>query len=331
MHNIDIVLTWVDQNDPEWQAEKNKYDPDGTNPEGGDVRYRDWDNLQYVFRGIERFMPWVHRVFFVTMGHLPVWLNTAYPRLRIVKHSDFIPRKYLPTFNSNTIDLNIFRIQDLSERFIFFNDDTFVIKPVKEADFFTKGRPRDMACISPQPIARDNIRNIVINNLEILNDHFTIEDIRKNKWKWMDIRNYGMFALRSFLFMRFSSIIGIFEPHIPISFLRSTFEELWTIEEQAFDETCQNKFRTKLDINIWLARYWQLLSAQFEPRSRYFGKLICAADTQGVKDVLGSSKYKMVCINDDESVSADAFPAIKSIVNRELEKILPDPCGFENV
>lgn len=46
---IDIVIPWVDGNDPEWQREKEKYE---TNLEGDKRinRFRDWENLQYVFR-----------------------------------------------------------------------------------------------------------------------------------------------------------------------------------------------------------------------------------------------------------------------------------------
>ncbi len=329
---IDIVITWVDGNDPEWLKERKLYEIKENGADGsgkGEVRFRDWDNLRYVFRGIERFMPWVHKVYFVTWGHLPKWLNTDEEKLVIVKHSDFIPEKYLPTFNSNTIDLNLFRIKGLEEQYIYFNDDMFVIKPVRPEDFFVNGRPKDMACISPQPIVRDSIRNIELNNLEIINDHFSIHDIRNNKRKWLNLYNYGSFAFRTFLFMRFGTIIGIFEPHIPVSHLRSTYEKLWNLEYKEFNSTCMNKIRTKLDINDWLARSWQLLSGEFEPRSRYFGKLVSASDIQGVREILWRSKYKMVCINDDDSVSAESFKKMKEEVNSELEKLLTDKCGFE--
>ena len=61
---IDLVLPWVDGSDPLWLAEKNKYD---INHEVSKVRYESWDNLQYIFRGIEQYMPWIHKVFFVTL------------------------------------------------------------------------------------------------------------------------------------------------------------------------------------------------------------------------------------------------------------------------
>ena len=72
---IDFVIPWVDGNDPEWRSEKNVYC--GNNKSSSsekdirDERYRDWDNLQYWFRGVEKFTPWVRKIHFVTWGHLP--------------------------------------------------------------------------------------------------------------------------------------------------------------------------------------------------------------------------------------------------------------------
>ena len=98
---IDLVLPWVNSRDPLWQAEKNKYDPEH---KASDVRYESWDNLQYLLRGIEAYMPWVHKVFFITWGHIPEWMNTAYDRLVVVRHEEYIPKIFLPTFNSNVLE-----------------------------------------------------------------------------------------------------------------------------------------------------------------------------------------------------------------------------------
>lgn len=35
------------------------------------IRYRDWENLKYWFRGVETFAPWVNKVYFITYGHIP--------------------------------------------------------------------------------------------------------------------------------------------------------------------------------------------------------------------------------------------------------------------
>ena len=124
--DIDFVIIWVDGSDKKWLHEKNKYQKNSINIDAEINRYRDWDNLKYWFRGVEKYAPWVNNIFFVTWGHIPSWLNTNNPKLKIIKHTDFIPKEYLPTFSANPIELNLHRIEELSENFVFFNDDFFV-------------------------------------------------------------------------------------------------------------------------------------------------------------------------------------------------------------
>ncbi len=328
MEDIDVVITWVDGNDPEWKKVKNKYTPPAQKDSASDTRYRDWDNLQYVLRGIEQNMPWVRRVHLVTWGHIPKWLNTGCSKLNIVRHEDFIPAEYLPTFNSNAIELNLHRIEDLAERFICFNDDMFVVKKTCSEDFFMNGLPKDMACISPQPIYRSSIMNIELNNMKIINDYFSGQDIKDNRKKWLNFGKYGQYAVRTAIFLKFKSIIGIFQPHVPYTLMKSTYETLWQKEYEILDETCKNKFRTIGDVNVWLLRSWQLLSGDFEPRSYKFGQLISASDTDAIKYYLGNkSGCRVVCINDDASVTD--FEQTRDIVNSLLAQVLPDKSSFE--
>ena len=97
--------------------------------------------MKYWFRGVEKYAPWVNQIHFITCGHLPNWLNTNHKKLHIVKHSDYMPKDSLPTFNSNAIELLIHKIDGLSEQFVLFNDDIFIIDKVKESDFFKNGIP----------------------------------------------------------------------------------------------------------------------------------------------------------------------------------------------
>ena len=80
---IDFVVMWVDGNDPEWQKKKNKYDVNAKS-DGSIYRYRDWDLLQYWFRGVEKFAPWVNKIYFITWGHLPKWLNRIIQKLKLL-------------------------------------------------------------------------------------------------------------------------------------------------------------------------------------------------------------------------------------------------------
>ena len=102
---IDFVIAWVDDWDKEWQSQRNKYA--GKNPEDlANFRFRDWWTLKYLFRWIEKFTPRVNNVFFVTCWHYPSWLDLNHPKLKFIKHEDYIPKEYLPTFNATTIELN---------------------------------------------------------------------------------------------------------------------------------------------------------------------------------------------------------------------------------
>ena len=84
---IDFVILWVDGSDPKWLDEKNKY----SNNQNNEInRFRDYETLNYLFRGIEEYASWVNKVFFITLGHLQKWLNTENKKLIIVKHEEFI-------------------------------------------------------------------------------------------------------------------------------------------------------------------------------------------------------------------------------------------------
>ena len=52
---IDIVILWVDGNDEKWKKERSQYSVNYGKQDASDSRYRDWDNLKYLFRGIEKF------------------------------------------------------------------------------------------------------------------------------------------------------------------------------------------------------------------------------------------------------------------------------------
>lgn len=328
-YDIDIVLTWVDGNDKKWISQRNQYlVKEGQKINNSlDVRYRDWDNLQYIFRGIEKYMPWAHKVHFVTWGHLPKWLNVNHPKLHIVKHEDFIPKQYLPTFNSSVIELNVFRIPGLSEHFINFNDDMFVINKTKNTDFFQKGLPCDMACISPQPVGRSEIYNTEFNNLQMINDHFSTLDIKHNIKQWINPVLYGQYALRTAIFMNFKTIIGIFETHVPASYNKSIIQHIWELEGDELDKSCHHKFRSIEDHNEWLYRSWQLVSGNFIPRSKDFGLLVPASNFKKVKEVLNGHQYKTICINDDDSIVD--FDQTKNRINKLLQKKFPEKSKYE--
>ena len=148
---IDFVITWVDGTDPKWLAEKlrtlQEVDSlEAQKTDSSDLRFRnDFDFLKFWFRGVEKFAPWVNQIFFVTYGHTPDWLNLVHPKLKIIRHEDFIPHEFLPTFNSHTIENHLHLIPGLSEYFVYFNDDFYLLKTTRPTDFFIKASSKKPA------------------------------------------------------------------------------------------------------------------------------------------------------------------------------------------
>lgn len=330
MGNIDFVIIWVDGNDPEWQKERNKYKA-GSYTDNRVQRFRDWDNLMYWFRGVEKFAPWVNKIHFVTWGHLPKWLNTTHPKLNIVKHSDYIPEKYLPTFSANPIELNLHRIKGLAENFVFFNDDTFIISPTKKEVFFKNDLPCDSAILNVHCYSMETVSLYPQVDIGLINKYFKMKDvIKSNLFQWFNPK-YGKELLRTIALLPCPRFPGMWQHHLPSSFKKSTFEELWKREYAGLDETCKHKFRYILDYNQWLFREWQIAKGEFYPRSTNIGKSFQLGDFHKVDDVckyIRKQKLKMICINDGEMTDSE-FENNKKMIKDAFDKILPDKSDFE--
>lgn len=138
---IDAVFTWVNGAWPGYDEllRRHAADRHDLNPN----RYRDnLDLLKYNLRSLERYVPWIRHVFVVTCRpQKPAWLDTRAARL--VHHDAFMPAADVPTFNSFAIVTNLHRIEGLSRRFVYIEDDQLFGAPIQPSDLFDdEGRPR---------------------------------------------------------------------------------------------------------------------------------------------------------------------------------------------
>jgi hypothetical protein len=132
---IDVVYTWVDGNDPKWIAKKTFYT--GTPKSDNDYRYITIDELKYSLRSLYQYAPWVNTIYIVVDDEqVPSFVNQNNPKIKIIKHSEIIPKEYLPVFNSVAIEANIHHIPELQENFLYFNDDVFFGNYVTPKDVF---------------------------------------------------------------------------------------------------------------------------------------------------------------------------------------------------
>ena len=255
---IDFIVTWVDSNDPEWIKSYNYYRPE--KPITDSARFRNWDIFRYWFRAVERYAPWVNKVFLVTNGRFPDWINPECKKLVLVKHSDYIPKKYLPTFNSNTIELNFGRIKELSEHFVLFNDDIFLNTPIEPNYFFKDGLPCDYNYESPfsnRIHTKENNYGIGITrycNVAVLNSHFNRKEVVRQAWsKWYGKHLWRKPLILSLIMMgrkRFENFVVF---HLEQPMLKSTFLEVWEEEPDILDHSC-SRFRLETNLNQWLMR-----------------------------------------------------------------------------
>ncbi len=328
MADIDIVVPWVDGSDPAWQTEKALYSGE-TAGDSRNIRYRDWDTLRYWFRGVERFAPWARKVHFVTWGHIPPWLNTDNERLHIVRHSDYIPQEYLPTFSSHTIELNLHRIEGLAEQFVYFNDDTFLVGPIPETWWFRDGLPCDQGIIGPYVADfRGSIAGIACNDTEIINSHFKRGEVMRQKpLNWFNPK-YGKLNLFNLAGLMWQSFTGFMYEHFPNAYLRSTYETLWALEYDVLHATSLRKFRDKRDVNQYVMRDWQLASNQFVPRrQRGYASAFTGDSDETIRQCVLSGKNRVFCLNDCTWVTD--IDAKSRTIHSAFRELLPDKCSFE--
>ncbi len=344
MHNeIDAVITWVDGCDPIWQKKLNKYKPSATRDESKAQKFRDWDTLRYIFRGIEEFMPWIRKIHFVTYGHLPKWMNTNHPKLHIVTHNEiFADPSHLPTFNSNSIEFNFLGIKDLSEQFVYFNDDMLVLQPTTKERLFLNGKPRDFLI---QTIPRkgwiyytffSNVawRYNLNNNVTLINQHFNKkESIRKHKDLYYNSQYDIVSNIKNYISNLFPKFYYFEHYHQAQPFLKSIWIEASDVCKNEIHMTSKQKFREKDGITAYLFRYWHLASGNFAP---HFEEDFTIQNLRNLKNIesisrlLREDKFRFVCLNDESfEIDDPQFIEGKEMICNALDTILPFKSDYE--
>ncbi len=331
---IDIVVPWVDGSDPAWMAEKEKYEPDKECHmyDLRKERYRDYRLMRYFFRGLEKYADWANRIFFVTWGHVPTWLDTSHEKLRIVRHEDFIPEEYLPVFDICPIEMNLHRIPDLSEQYLYLNDDYFFISKTETTDFFEKGLPKDMLALQPV-VANESdcvMPYIFLNNAMVLARHFDKRDrMRSNPGHFFHVGyppKYFFYNLMERAFPRFT---GFYTQHGPSPMLKSTLATLWQEEGELMHAVSQNRFRSRSDVNQYLQREWTKLSGRFVPS--YDRHLVhyenLGENPARLLQTIRKQKAKVLVIND--AYGEFAYEELLGEIRKALEERFPEPSSFE--
>lgn len=290
---IDVVYTWVDDTDQEWLAEKAQHSPAGTKNQdlsSGEMRFRNRDELRYSIRSVRTFMPWVRNIFVVTADQYPKWLSEE-SDIRVVMHRDIFPDMgSLPVFNSHAIESCLHRIPELSEHFLYFNDDTLLLRMQVPATYF---QPNGVAKFFLSPVKIDRRPK---------------EDVEPHMWAAQNNRRI--------LEERFGKTITRGMLHTPHPHRKSTLERIESSYPDVMKAVRMTKFRSELDISLLssFAQYFGYFSGSYTPGTVRYAYCSLGNEhlRQRLSDLVATEGYDMVTFGEAEhsSLSPDEIDSM---------------------
>ena len=291
---MDIVITYVDGNDPVWKQDYEKY----TNVPVMQKRFRDWGTLKYLLRGIEVNMPFIRNVFLVVShpSQVPHWVDQS--QLKIVLHSDIIPEEYLPTFNCNPIEMHLHRIEGLDEEYLYFNDDLYPLAPCKPEDFFRNGK-----------------------GVLGFSRHFLVSGMYKKICRNSDTHARKALGLKpSFCFVR--------PQHTCTPMFKSECEQLYSILEQDILASL-TRVRTSGNLNQYLFLDYQLYKGRMineKISNKHYS--VAVASPEKLKSFILSPTRNLMCVN-DVRLSEERYLKLRSAMIEAFELKFPQKSRFE--
>lgn len=309
---IDLVYTWVNGADEEWQARRRKAETefDGVLlPTANDqARYTSHDELRYSLRSVESFVPWVNHIYVVTAGQRPDWMNMNNPKISLIAHEDiFEDRSALPTFNSHAIESQLHRIPNLSERFLYVNDDVFFGRLLGQQVFYTPtGYPK--FALSDGRFDLEETENLPVN-VAAQNNSRLLE------------ATFGKATAHKF-------------KHVAHAQLKSTLATISESHPVETRKTAFAKFRSATDLSIpsALAHYYGCAMGEAFPGEIDYRYIDIASDQMHVKLVrlFFRKRPQVFCLN-EVSVGDREQIGRKTVIQNTLQRMFPWPSSYERL
>ena len=286
---IDVVYTWVDGADPAWRERRDAAlgERDGEHHAlaANESRYTDHGELRYSMRSLWSYAPWFRRVYLVTDDQVPEWLNVEHPRLRVVSHKElFGDRGVLPTFNSHAIESQLHRLPDLSDHFLYVNDDVMFVRPLGPETFFDPfGHShffRSPATVdTAAPGAHDTpVEQAAKNNRRLLQERFGRINVNKMK-------------------------------HTAHALQKEVLTEIAQTHPDEVEATASHQFRHPDDISMTssLHHYWAYLSGRATPSplALFYADLTQPSTPIRLRELQRSRDRDMLCLNDTDGTEAE--------------------------
>jgi hypothetical protein len=255
-------------------------------------------------------------------------LDESHPKLNLVNHEDYIPREFLPTFSSNVLELHLHRIPGLAERFVYFNDDCFIIRPLSVERFYREGLPSDIATFKPN-VGMGLWYKMLKNNVRVINEYFDKKEVmRRDHDKWF-YPEFGSRARWNYLLWWYPKFTTLRTPHNAQPYIMETYREVWDTVGDRLIALSANRFRTENDHTQELFRTWQICRGNFMPYNTYRDTKmfpLVIKPKQAIEAVRNQS-YTLVCLNDNAHIRN--YERVMQELGDAFESILSEKSGFE--
>ncbi len=136
---LDLVYTFVNTDDEKWINKITKTLGSFEKSE----RFNFFGEIYYSLLTVQKFMNWIHHIYIISDEQtfsLDFLDKEFSKKISFIDHKIIIPNQFLPTFNSNVIEMYMWKIPNLTDYFIYINDDFFLGNYVGVNDFFNKDR-----------------------------------------------------------------------------------------------------------------------------------------------------------------------------------------------
>lgn len=312
--DIDLVFTWVNSDDPDWQEMYREYKPDFDSDANSTSRFLSRDELKYALRSWEKYGSFIRKIFVVSNCAPPSWLDVDHEKIEWVYHESIMPQSVLPTFSSHAIETSLYRIPGLSNYFIYSNDDFLLVKPTTADNFYYHNG-----------IAKLRLENWGNVNGEITEGEPDYLNAARNSNRLLE-QTFGKSTTQ-------------LHTHSPQSMRIDVMQEMYELYADHFDRTMANKFRSIDDIAVtgYLYHHYAMLSGRalqstektelVQQNHNFKHKLRMVIDQNTNKEY---AKLPLsVCINDGANSHLNEEWNIEVI--NFLDNLFPEPSSFEKL
>ena len=292
VRTIDYVVPMVFHDDQLWQQDYRKVRVYDERNLFDFVRFRSWDTEHLLVRCVKRFMPFVRNIYVILAreSQKKAWMDDE--GVRIVYHREFIPDRFLPTFNSATIEMFLHRIPGISDRFIYGNDDMFPVSELTEEDFFIGDVPCLHHEVKPFPDAPSIFHNACRKSANFA------------------AREFGIKYDRTFLK----------GGHSMTPMLKKTWEYLWKIGGDDIMRSI-SAFRESRNMYQWIAPFWHHHAGNYIDKVPVRVYVSTMNTVETVRNtILG--RDGIICVNDNECVVyyMEYGEAVKAALEERLNR-----------